>query len=342
MNLEKLRLSPFIRKFGTGQSVLLVILFLFLAIAAVIYISLDSKAPSAKQEPEFKIQKAAAATTSDRGGSLPQALTVFLRENCEIVEPFAWGIVQDGLLQILGSDNKGRLLMTNIKAEGANYVATPVNTALVPVAGQGLPGGCIKIKDSQGLDLSTVTSDRDFPFKSSVVQVGQCRTHFILEWRALNRTLTPAAPPNIATIDLRILVEESGLVKSNALREIGAMGFGRDSLRDVNGDGQPDYVLITSEGNADHLRIFSIASDCSANPLDFMEDDSKGEEEPSTGGILINDLGSGKGASIHIRMKEPSGTPENIRWRITDTEFRWDAIKNAFIVKSVRSWMSDK
>jgi hypothetical protein len=135
----------------------------------------------------------------------PDLLESLVRHE-QITRPFAWGSWDDNKEkgEIIGIDREGRLKSVLFDKTNVGYSLTAAREMNAPISSSG------------GLNLREFLTDREFPFKSDIVEGESCRVHFVLVRRALNRSFRKTLV--LQTIDLRIIVERHSQVVSSELQ----------------------------------------------------------------------------------------------------------------------------
>ncbi|HKV37939.1 MAG TPA: hypothetical protein VJX67_01910 [Blastocatellia bacterium] len=266
---------------------------------------------------------------------LDPTLVEMLRQTRGIVAPFAWRGLMDGELEVIGMDERDKLARVLVANPRGPYKLGPSEPYPAATGGHTPTVPALMIRQSGSLDLRSYVTDRDFPFRSDIIGSGNCRAHFILEHRAVLRSFKLFSSPE--EIDLRIIVEAAGRVVLNRLETLGALGVVSLVVKDVNGDGLADYALTVAD-NSDHLHIWTLRHDCTVDRLRFIED-GPGEDELVGIPVFIDYNARGRGSTIHSQMSEPVLRRTGQYWGVTDTAFRWDKSKNAFVIVHVGKWL---
>ncbi len=239
----------------------------------------------------------------------------------QIIRPFAWGSWDDNKKQgeIVGIDREGRLKSVLFAKTDVGYSLTAARELNKPISSSGR------------LNLREYLTDREFPFKSDIVEDGSCRVHFVLVRRALNRSFRKTLV--LQTIDLRIIVERHSQVVSSEVQGFRmVVGLRQAFIKDINGDGAHDYVFV-DEDNYKHIRVWSVQPDCTVKPIRFKEDHDLSTSVPGRELFLQQDR-SGSGYSVHTRMFDPIIKNGRDYWEVTETVYTWD--KEEAVYKKVK------
>lgn len=231
-----------------------------------------------------------------------------------IVRPFAWGtwLRSKDRGAIVGIDQEGKLKTINFAmASDGRYSIAPseaphqLNEA---------------IQTSGSLRLTELLPDSEFPFRSNIIRVGDCQVHFVLVWRALNRSFDHAYV--LDAIDLRIIVEKNSEVISNKNEEMTFFGVAQAFTDDINKDGRPDFIFLANDNYA-HIYLWSVEKECNVTQLSFSEDGKLMRSVPGREILLKRDSSNG-GYAIHARLMVPITKKEKDYWQVTESIYKWD------------------
>lgn len=247
---------------------------------------------------------------------LDPALVSLLQEQ-QIKKPFAWGLWSKTQETggVIGINNNGELQRINFtRAPDGKYAITPSE------APHEL-SQCIETSGS--LDIRHLVPDSEFPFKSNVLTSGDCNIHFILVWRALNRSLHETQL--LDAIDVRIIVERNSQVISNESEKKAFFGVAAAYLKDINNDQRQEYVFI-GDDNSKHLYVWTADTDCTVTSILF---ESEVEKEKTTdksvsGKELFLGLDKRRRTyDIHTRSSEPYIKNGVFYWSVTESVYVW-------------------
>lgn len=300
-------------------------------IVAVLLVGSFLTSRSAAQSGIIQVDNPAAAnrvqqTADDLDEPLAAALLQILQEEYRIHKPFAWAASAPRRGRVFGIDTEGQLREFTFAETSNGYSVTAVDAL----------GRWNKLVAKSGeLLLRDYVSSLEFPFRSETISTQRCRAHFVLIWRAVNRSLRKTY--EIITLDLRVIVEKDGMVVSNKLEGFVMVPGLRDAFAvDVNGDHSNDFVLI-DRGNYDHVRIWEVGDDCTVKSIRFKENGDISVSLPGREVFLRRDA-SGPGFTVHAVMPDFGFDNQgNRRFRMTESVFRWDKEEGLYKLSKTRS-----
>jgi hypothetical protein len=216
---------------------------------------------------------------------LDPELMIRLNQEQQVVEPFAWGLWRPSSDKggVLGIDRQGILRLINfIKTDEGYRLEVP---EVAPHA------NFKRLEMSGSLNLKNFITDREFPFKSHLISAGECRAHFILVWLALNRAMTPVTW--LDSLGIRIIVEDRSRVVVNKSIETLYIGVHESYVKDINGDGNLDFVLLANDNNVT-IQIWTVDSECNLQPYLFKSADGMENSISGKDAFLKKNVSTGR------------------------------------------------
>ncbi|MEK6410971.1 MAG: hypothetical protein AABN34_28960 [Acidobacteriota bacterium] len=264
---------------------------------------------------------------------LDPILSALLRQAQQIVKPFAWGAFggNEERYEVVGIDPEGKLKSIIFTKRAGGYV--------IERAGTFAEREDALIQSSGSLHLQDLLSDREFPFKSDILTVQDCKVHFVFVWRALNRSFHRRS--FLAGIDLRIIVERDLRVVSNELAGLSLFGVREAFVTDINGDGKQDYVFI-GEDNSKFIYVWTLERNCVVKPILFQfKDDNRSvtERYVSGRGLFLRADKSTGGYTVHTRSFEPHIKNGTFYWKITESVYKWERRQSLFKKVKESTWL---
>jgi hypothetical protein len=243
---------------------------------------------------------------------------------------FAWGVDEHSGIKLAGLDRKSRLSQAYLKKTDNGYSTEILedysltkghNTALVK---------------SGALNLSDHITDREIPFTSNIISIGECQTHFVLVSQAVVRSLDSTNPVRGPVIEpaLRIIVTTGSDVVSNNLIEQRNLSITEAFTRDVTGDRKKEYVLMDSE-SYEHLQIWRVEEGCSVKQIEFKDLDNQ-PGGISARGLWLERTRDNRGYEIHAIYPEPITIKNKVYIEETLSTYKWD--KQQMVYKKVKEF----
>jgi hypothetical protein len=246
-----------------------------------------------------------------------------------IERPFAWWSWEGkkNRRTIIGVGQKGNLKSVEAVETSNGYVTKPSQS------GHELS---VRVWKSGDLELEKYLPDTEFPFKSFVVATGGCNVHFVLLWQALNRSFEKQSA-FLNAINLRILVEQNGIVVSNKLQDLLFQSVDQTLVEDVNKDGKPDFLVI-GFNRLRFVNIWTVGGSCSVAPLRFKEGDHLLESARDRDLFLRKNKATGR-YDIHVIHREPITKNDRVYFEVTESVYQWDSPESVYKVTQTRSWL---
>ena len=234
-----------------------------------------------------------------------------------IQKPFAWWSSDGGKEKggtVIGLDRDGRLKRVEFIRTTNGYIvrsSEQEHQLNVPIVKSG------------DLELSKYIPDTEFPFRSFIVSSGGCNTHFVLVWRALNRSFESRSKEAVFldAIDLRLIVEREGAISSNQLIKLLLEGLDKTLAEDVNNDRKPDFLLV-GWNMSTSIRIWTVDG-CDIRSLLFKEDDHFLESLADKGLSATKNQATGC-YDVSVVHREPITQDDRVFFEVTKTIYRWD------------------
>ncbi|MEK6302573.1 MAG: hypothetical protein AABO41_17820 [Acidobacteriota bacterium] len=260
-------------------------------------------------------------------------MAALLEREQQIVKPFAWGAFGgiDEKYQVVGIDKDGRLKAV-ILAKGASGYQ-------VVRSGPHAERQDVLIDHSGSLRLADLQPDEEFPFRSDVLTLEDCEVHFVLSWRALNRSFRKRS--FLTGIDVRIIVKKDSKIVSNERAGFSFFGFREPLKKDINRDGKMDYVFV-GQDNSNSICIWTLEPDCTVKPIlfEFKEEGTPIRERCVSGRELFLKPDKQSGSEdVHIRWSESYVENGRPYWRIAEDVYKWDSRDGVYRKAGVSSWL---
>lgn len=262
----------------------------------------------------------------------PELVTLLEMEQ-NIAKPFAWGLI-GGIEEkyiVVGIDRDGRLKTVILAKRGNSYQ--------VVRSGPHAERQDALITNSGSLRLAELQTDSEFPFKSEVFTVRNCKVHFVFSWRALNRSFRKGS--FLTGIDVRIVIEENSKIISNEACGFSFAGFQDPFEKDINRDGNQEVVFVGID-NSKHVYLWTLNPDCSVKPIlfEFEEEGSLIRENSVSGRELFlrTDPQNGN-ENVHTRWSEPYFENGKTQWRVTEDVYKWDSREELYRRAGKSRWL---
>jgi hypothetical protein len=290
--------------------------------------TLQQKADTRQSENANKSNRTLADSVVEQFGD--GRLLNQLRRERGIEKPFAWwgwqGKEKGGT--IIGIDQKG-LLQT------VDFVRTTEGDIIKP--SESVHALNAPIRKSGELELEKYLPDTEFPFRSFIVPAAGCNVHFILLWKALNRSFEQRSREAVFldAIYLRIVVERGGTIVSSGLERLLFETLNQTLVEDVNKDGKPEFLVVGSNMST-FVRIWTIGEGCAVKPLLFKEDDRFLETVGDKGLSLSKNKTTGA-YDINVTDYEPITKKGRVYFEVTETVYRWDSTESVYKISKTHT-----
>jgi len=259
---------------------------------------------------------------------LDPTLLSLLQQEQGILKPFAWGTWdEDGAKgKMIGIDQQGRLKNTDFAKTTDGYTVN--KSELQHEMNEPL-------KSSGRLNLEDYVTDREFPFRTDIITIGDCHAHFVLVWNALNRSLRKTSL--LDRLGVRIIVERDSQVISNEVDGIAYFGLHEAFVRDINGDGRQDFVVMGND-NYVNIHIWTLEPECIVKKIPFKEDDEVTSSVPGRE-VVLKPNKPGRGYAIHTRLSVPTVENGKDYWQVTERVYKWEDQESAYRMVKKFNWL---
>lgn len=243
--------------------------------------------------------------------ALAPELITLLKQEAGILRPFAWREIRisEPIIEVVGIDEEERLINAIVIREGNQYRLK--HHGVYP-----LQETDNKYVEKSGLlQLRDYVPDTEFPFRSEILSSGDCQVHFILVQQALTRSFN--THESLTEVSVRIIIQKGTEVISNTLEGPLFLGVNKTLIRDINGDGKLDYLLIGSY-KIQSMYLWTVENDCTVMHIrfgdkndiqDYLEDNELFLKPDSRGRCAIYSK------NYEVLTKG---------WKVTESKYEWD------------------